>query len=59
MYKIDSLLTSVTTKSLELALRTAQPDGIVFFVCNTPLLIYMELARGQPAFNDVYCHFPR
>lgn len=48
MYKIDSPLTGVTTESIELSFRTSQPDGVIFYVRNTPIITYFELVRGQP-----------
>jgi hypothetical protein len=48
MYKIDSPLTGVTTESIELSFRTAQSDGVIFYIRNTPIVTYFELVRGQP-----------
>ena len=48
MYKIDSPLTGVTTESIELSFRTSQPDGVIFYIRNSPIVTYFELVRGQP-----------
>ena len=47
MYKIDSPLTGVTTETIELAFRTTQPDGVIFYIRNQPVITYLELVRGQ------------
>ncbi len=48
MYKIDSPLTGVTTETIELSFRTSQPDGVIFYIRNNPIITYFELVRGQP-----------
>jgi hypothetical protein len=48
MYKIDSPLTGVTTETIELSFRTSQPDGVIFYIRNNPIISYFELVRGQP-----------
>jgi hypothetical protein len=42
----------LSTDSLELACRTAQPDGVIYFACYILFLTYMELARRQPALHE-------
>lgn len=48
MYKIDSPLTGVTTETIELAFRTSQADGVIFYIRNNPIITYFELIKGQP-----------
>jgi hypothetical protein len=39
MYKIDSPLTGVTMETIELSFRTAQSDGVIFYIRNQPVIL--------------------
>ncbi len=48
MYKIDSPLTGVTKETIDLAFKTPQSDGVVFYITNNPIVSYFELVDGLP-----------
>ncbi len=48
MYKIDSPLTGVTHETIDLAFRTSEADGVVFYITNNPIVSYFELVDGLP-----------
>lgn len=48
MYKIDSPLTGVTRETIDLAFKTSQSDGVVFYITNNPIVSYFELVDGLP-----------
>jgi len=48
MYKIDSPLTGVTNEAIDLAFRTSEADGVVFYITNNPIVSYFELVNGLP-----------
>lgn len=48
MYKIDSPLTGVTMETIELAFKTSESDGVVFYITNNPIVSYFELVDGLP-----------
>ncbi len=50
VYKIDSPLTSVTSESIELSFQTTEPNGVVFYIHNNPVISYFEIMNGQPIF---------
>jgi hypothetical protein len=50
VYKIDSPLTAVTSESIELAFQTTEPNGVVFYIHNNPVISYFEILNGQPIF---------
>lgn len=41
MYKIDSPLTGVTVETIELSFKTSQPDGVIFYIRNQPVMNFI------------------